>query len=218
MLRLWDHITAACKWTIAPVLFLFLSITTHSQPKCKVEYYSTEHGLSHQRVNCMLRDQEGFMWFGSWNGVHRFDGHSFISYKSYPGDRSQLGNDRIDQVVEDKAGHLWIEAYDQHIYRFDKRTEQFTPLSNIVNLGNHQKTSFTKILFIDKNELWLQSDKQGIFCVYPNENRFIQYSKGASADYALPYDSLIFFYKDRDMIWIGTANGLSCLAQSPAGD
>src|SRR5919206_873674 len=97
----------ACKQTFHFVVFLFLLVTTASgQPKCKIEYYSTEQGLSHQRVTTMLKDREGFMWFGSWDGINRFDGHVFVAYKSSPGDMSQLGNDRIDQIVEDQSGHL----------------------------------------------------------------------------------------------------------------
>ena len=91
------------------VLLLFLCMAkAAAQPRGKIEYYSTENGLSHQAVTCILKDREGFMWFGTWDGINRFDGHSFLSYKSLPGDLSQLGNGRIDQMVEDQADHLWI--------------------------------------------------------------------------------------------------------------
>jgi signal transduction histidine kinase/ligand-binding sensor domain-containing protein/DNA-binding response OmpR family regulator len=160
------------------------------------------------------------MWFGSWNGIHRFDGHSFISYKSYPGDRSQLGNDRIDQIAEDDAGYLWVEAYDMQIYRFDKKTEQFLPLSSIINIGSKQKISFTKILIVDHDKLWLHSERQGIYCVYPNDpsKTPIKFKKGESTDYALPSDSINFFHKDLDnLIWVGTPDGLCCLAPTASG-
>src|SRR5688500_6700391 len=87
------------------IIILLLFRHAGAQPKCKVEYYSTEHGLSHQRVTTMIKDREGFMWFGSWDGINRFDGHSFVSYKSSPGQKTQLGNDRIDQIVEDQTGY-----------------------------------------------------------------------------------------------------------------
>src|SRR5215210_2333319 len=95
-----------CKQIIQFIAFyLLVASNISAQPKCKVEYYSTEQGLSHQAVTCMLKDREGFMWFGSWGGLNRFDGHSFKSYKSSPGDMSQLGNDRVDAIVEDQADH-----------------------------------------------------------------------------------------------------------------
>jgi ligand-binding sensor domain-containing protein len=97
---------------------LLLISKASAKPKCKVEYFSTEQGLSHQSVTAILKDREGFMWFGSWDGINRFDGRKFISYKSSPGDHSQLGNDRIDQAIEDESGQLWMQAYDKQVYRF----------------------------------------------------------------------------------------------------
>src|SRR5829696_5628937 len=130
----------SCKSAICfIVLSLLLVNGTNGQPKCKIEYYSTEQGLSHQRVTSILKDKEGFMWFGSWDGINRFDGHAFVSYKSSPGDSSQLTNDRIDQIVEDQSGHLWIKGYDNQIYRFDKKTERFLSLSKFLSYDAKKK-------------------------------------------------------------------------------
>src|SRR5215213_10008755 len=105
------------KLKFSSIIFLLLLVAhAGGQPKCKVEYYSTEQGLSHQAVTDIIKDREGFMWFGSWDGINRFDGHNFVSYKSSPGDKSQLGNDRVDQIVEDQTDHLWIQAYDRQVY------------------------------------------------------------------------------------------------------
>ena len=142
-----NHIQMACKlfFGLAVLLFAFPAFTS-GQPKGKVEFYSTEHGLSHQRVTCMLKDSEGFMWFGSWDGINRFDGHSFRAYKSTPGDMTQMGNDRIDQIIEDQEGHLWLAAYDFQVHRFDKKTGQFFALSPVINTSSNQKVLFRKIL------------------------------------------------------------------------
>lgn len=203
------------------MVLLLLAVCASGQPKCKVEHYSTEQGLSHQAVTAMLKDREGFMWFGSWDGINRFDGHTFVSYKSSPGDHSKLGNDRIDQIVEDQADHLWLQAYDRQIYRFDKRTEQFQPLATVVDTGGKQNITFSKILSARNGRVWLQSTDQGLFCVPQNKwgrGRFIRYSRALEAGYRLPSDTIRFFYEDREhRIWIGTASGLCCLEQVQSG-
>lgn len=136
------------------VVFILVEVVSASgQPKYKVEFYTTEQGLSHQAVTTLLKDREGFMWFGTWDGINRFDGHSFLAHKSSPGDLSQLGNDRIDQTVEDQSGHLWIQAYDKQIYRFDKRTEQFEALSKLFS-DKKQKVLFNRILFANDGLVW----------------------------------------------------------------
>lgn len=191
------------------------------QPRCKIEYYSTEQGLSHQRVTTMLKDKEGFMWFGSWDGINRFDGHSFVSYKSSPGDLSQLSNDRIDQIVEDQSGHLWIQSYDKQVYRFDKKTGQFFPLSSIINLSGKSKLAFANILAATNGFVWLQSVNEGIFSVPQNgsaNGHFQQYKKEQTADFRLPSNTLNFLHEDTEhRLWIGTTDGLSCLVKSANG-
>src|ERR1044072_2484581 len=83
-------------------------VTLLAQPKCKIEHYSSEDGLSHDIITCIFKDREGFMWFGTWNGINRFDGQHFVKYKSSPGDQSYLKSPRIDQIVEDDFLQLWL--------------------------------------------------------------------------------------------------------------
>ena len=60
------------------IVLTTISCNLHAQLRCKVLHYSTEDGLSHERVTSILKDKEGFMWFGTWDGLNRFDGHNFI--------------------------------------------------------------------------------------------------------------------------------------------
>jgi len=210
----------ACKRTTAFILFLFVFvINAGGQPKCKVEYYSTEQGLSHQAVTAMMKDREGFMWFGTWDGINRFDGRNFVSFRSSPGDKSQLRNVRIDQIVEDQSNHLWIIAYDRQVYRFDKKTEQFFPLSSII--FSNKRVTFSKILKAVNGFVWLQSADDGIFCVEQKDSakvRFIQYNTEQAADYRLPSNSINLFYEDHfHRMWIATNKGLRCLVRSASG-
>jgi ligand-binding sensor domain-containing protein/signal transduction histidine kinase/CheY-like chemotaxis protein/AraC-like DNA-binding protein len=213
----------ACKQSAGLLAFLLFlcMVQAAAQPRGKVEYYSTENGLSHQAVTCMLKDREGFMWFGTWDGINRFDGHTFVSYKSLPGDMSHLGNGRIDRMMEDQADHLWIEAYDRQIYRFDKKYGRFTPLAPFISPPGKQKLTFSRILSASNGWVWLQSVSEGLFCV-PQHNlladSIFRYKKGSGADYRLPSNKINFFYEDRNKrIWIGTPAGLSCLIPSASG-
>ena len=62
------------------VLLLFLCMAkAAAQPRGKIEYYSTENGLTHQAVTCILKVREGVMWFGTWEGINRFDGPALLS-------------------------------------------------------------------------------------------------------------------------------------------
>ena len=187
-----------------------------AQPPAKIEHYSTEDGLSHDVITCMFQDRQGFMWFGTWNGINRFDGHQFRSFTSAPGDKSMIRNDRIDQIFEDKANHLWIKSYDGQIYRFDKGTEQFTPLSVIIGLK--RKIVFDKILSTEDGMLWASTVSNGLLAVADvsmEKSNYYTYSKSNKNSDQLPSDTINFFAKDgKSRFWVGTPKGLVRLTKT----
>lgn len=203
------------------LLFFLLSVSGYAQPKYKIEHYSTEQGLSHRRINCMIKDREGFMWLGTWNGINRFDGHSFVSFKPAAANTHKLGNSRIAHIMEDQARHLWIQAYDYQIYRFDKKTETFLPLSAIVAPDGRNPVEYNNILYAADGWVWLQTKNAGIFCVAQtafSKDRVFHYTRNAAAACRLPSDTIHFFYADKERrIWVGTGDGLACLERSATG-
>ncbi|MCH5720294.1 two-component regulator propeller domain-containing protein [Niabella hibiscisoli] len=75
-----------------------------AQVKYKTEYFTSEDGLSHRMVSTMFKDDDGFMWFGTWNGINRFDGKTFKSFKTSALGSQRIHNDRVRQVVDDHKG------------------------------------------------------------------------------------------------------------------
>ena len=146
-------------------LFILLSLFSEAQIRYNLEHYSSEDGLSHDNVTSIIKDHEGFMWFATWDGICRYDGHNFITYKSRPGDSSQLKSTRIDYIVEDQNGYLWIKGYDSQIYRFDKKTAAFLSVSDIINKENNQDIGLNKIIVTTNGMVWLTSTKKGVFCI-----------------------------------------------------
>ncbi len=65
------------------------------------------------------------MWFATWDGLYRFDGYEFRNYKAHPGDSIGLSNNRLDNLVEDKYGYIWVQSYDHQVYRFNPKSERF---------------------------------------------------------------------------------------------
>ena len=152
-------------------LFAFVVLVTINavaQPKCKVEYFSTEHGLSHGTISEILKDKEGFMWFGTWDGINRFDGRNFASFKSNHGEIAQTGDYRIAQVIEDQLGYLWIRTFNNQVYRFDKKTKYFLPISPIIEPGVRGRVDIDRIISIKNGMVWLQSRVYGIYCLKQN--------------------------------------------------
>ncbi len=193
--------------------FLITPAFTEEKLKSKFRHYSTEDGLSHDGVLCMTRDKEGFMWFGTWDGINRFDGNNFVTYKAKPGDNSSLKNNKIRNIVEDKFGYLWIKTYDNRVYRFDKSTENFSAITKTINGENLSNISIDRIIHTRLGDVWLITEDQGLISAGYNNgetNPVIQiFNYGKQGEFYLPSNLVNFVFEDsQNHIWVLTEKGL----------
>lgn len=108
------------------IFFLALAALTFAQENyVRFDHISTEQGLSQNMVGCILQDRKGFMWFGTQNGLDRFDGYAFKKYKFNPKDVSTLPANNIMVIYEDHAGNLWIGTDGGGLSRFNREKETF---------------------------------------------------------------------------------------------
>lgn len=110
---------------ICITIALLLCITSHVQGQgYYFRHYQVENGLSNNTVFCSLQDSKGFMWFGTKDGVNRFDGISFKVFRPDPSDPHSLGNNFVYSLLEDHRGVLWAGTR-EGLYRYDAPTESF---------------------------------------------------------------------------------------------
>ena len=109
------------KTLISVILLLAVVFTAHTQQHCFFTHYSTEDGLSQNTVMNILQDHKDNLWFATWDGINRFDGYTFKTYKARQGDYISLTNNRVDHMYEDCYGFLWLLTYDNRVHRFGRR-------------------------------------------------------------------------------------------------
>ncbi len=93
-----------------------------------------EAGLSQSTVNCMIQDRKGFLWFGTANGLNRYDGYSFNVYLNDPADSTSISDNGILSLYEDKNGFIWIGTVSGVLNKFDRRKGTFTRYDIISSL------------------------------------------------------------------------------------
>lgn len=107
------------------VLVLHLANPLHAEYKMSVHSISRREGLSNGAVNTIVKDSEGYMWFGTWNGLNRYDGNTIVTY--LPGrDQNSIHNHVIREVYPTAEGPLWMLT-NKGIGRYDNIHDRFTP-------------------------------------------------------------------------------------------
>lgn len=74
----------------------------------RFRHLTIEDGLPQNMVDCMIQDHQGFMWFGTWNGLCRYDGYSFETFNSDIAKSNSLKNDFIYSLKEDSHHNIWV--------------------------------------------------------------------------------------------------------------
>ncbi len=138
------------------VILLLLSLSVFPQSErynfSKLDIFS---GLSHNQVNAILKDTDGFLWFGTMSGLDRYDGYSFKIYRNNPNDSSSLFDNYVLSLYQLPDGKMWVltrggaGVYDSHTEKFDAdynnylRSLQLPPgaIRNIIK-GNNDRYWF----------------------------------------------------------------------------
>ena len=88
-------------------------------------------GLSQGMVNTIVQDHFGFMWFGTKDGLNRYDGYHFVVYRHDPSDTNSLADNFIQQLFVDSRGWLWVGTSDHGVDLYNRETETFQHFHNL---------------------------------------------------------------------------------------
>lgn len=196
---------------IRSILFLcHCSLFAQSQD-LKFTNITIEDGLSHSKVNCIYQDRQGFLWFGTNEGLNKYDGYSFTAYQPDPDDPHSISANLVRCILEDSKGNFWIgtEAGGLNLYnRNDKSFVHFTadPLSPIRLSGNNVNS----IIEDNAGNLWLGTE-HGLDRLDWEHHKVWNY---------LPYlpdqplhlsNEIMVICEDRQgVLWVGTLGGGLC--------
>lgn len=191
----------------AYTIFIFLCLPAF--PQLHFKHYGIGEGFSDNSVRQIIQDRKGFLWFGTLNGLNRFDGNSIKIYKTEPGNPSSLSYSRISRFKEDAYGYIWLSTYNSEIQRFDPRTHTFINLNQLIP-GYDRTDMHFGIIESSPGIIWIIMRFGGLV-------RFIEKSETDNSyridildtTNVLPGNITYFVTKDDvGTLWIGTNNGL----------
>ena len=118
-------------------------------------HLTPNQGLSQGYIACIFQDSRGFMWFGTKDGLNRYDGYEFKVYKYNRDDSCSIQNNYVTDLIEDKSGNLWIGTI-HGVYHFDIFMECFKP---IAYLPNPMSNKVFRVFMDHQGILWIGYDK-----------------------------------------------------------
>jgi ligand-binding sensor domain-containing protein/signal transduction histidine kinase len=173
------------------------------------ERISVEHGLSQSSVNAVLQDSRGFMWFGTDDGLNRYDGYDFVVYQSDPHSDRALSHDTVTSLVDDGSGGLWIGTRGG-LDRFDLDTARFSHYRHDEEDPHSLVDDEILVLHQDSaHRLWVGTSG-GLDRFDSDAEQFVHHPADAGDPHSLPDNQVMSIYEDGSgVLWIGTWRGLS---------
>ncbi len=161
-------------------------------------------------VETIIEDKSGDLWFGTENGLERFDREKerFICYKNIPNDKSSLSYNYIRCLCEDRSGAIWVGTYGGGLNKLDKKSGKFVRFLN--DPHNNKSLSNDRILsvFEDSREnLWVGTNV-GLNCLDKNKGEFTRYVNDPKNPYSIGAAAFSCIFEDKSKnIWIGSWGG-----------
>ena len=178
-------------------LFVYLILPVYSQET--FSYIDKNAGLPHNDVECMIQDREGFMWFGTRNGLARFDGYDFKIFKKTD-QKNSLSDNRILSLAEDSKNNIWIGTYQNGVNKYDKVHDIFYHYGIKQKIGN--QVYAIKSL---KNGQVLIGSSNGLAIYLPQKDSFLIYQPNASPNCLNSYMVFDILVTKSQKIYLATA-------------
>jgi ligand-binding sensor domain-containing protein/serine phosphatase RsbU (regulator of sigma subunit) len=198
------------------IFFILISFfKTNAQGNISFNHLTVENGLSQSAVTCIFQDNKGFMWFGTQDGLNRYDGYKFKIFKNNPSDSQSLTDNFIFSVFEDQSNTLYIETQSGNIHKYNPLTESFIVVpSDSVNLVRVRMKT-VKALLVESNGIkWIGglSAQVGLKREDTKTGQITEYRYDPSNPSGLADDKVYSVYRDsKSNLWIGTFSGLNKL-------
>ncbi len=198
--------------TIIFTILILLILPTNvyaAESNIRFEHITVDQGLSQSGISCILQDEQGFMWFGTQDGLNKYDGYKFTIYKHDQSDSHSLSDNFIESLYEDKSGTIWVGTNGGGLDKLERGTDQFIHYKhdqdNPSSLGKNRVLSIYEDRF---GTLWIGTDGGGLNKFDRKTEQFTRYIHKPDDPSSLGNDTVTSIYEDKfGVLWIGTNGG-----------
>ena len=194
---------------------ILLAVTTSSfaqNQQLHFTHFGTAEGLSELNPNCLLQDSRGFIWIGTADGLNRYDGYEFKIFRNDVKDNASIGNNYVQDIIEDKSGNIWAATVGGGLNKFDRNTNRFHRYLHDEKDKSSLSSNFISKLALDRSgKIWVGTQKDGLNLFDPATGKSIHYFN-SSDPASLADNGVMTVYVDQgNNVWVGTDNDGLCL-------
>ena len=195
-------------------LLLLTSLTmANDHHSYQFETIDINQGLSQNSVLTIAQDTNGFMWFGTEDGLNRYDGITFKQFRHDPMDSSSINSNSIISSLLDSHGNLWIGTFVSGLNKYIDETETFVHYphdpQDTLSVG---EGSIWGLLEDHEGYIWIGTSGAGLFRLNPNTGISVPVNNLVSNDEKLKDPYVYALFEDHDhQLWISTLSGVSIL-------
>ena len=203
------HILQKCFLIISFILISLSGLQAQNSP-IPFERISIQNGLSQNTVTCIFQDSKGFMWFGTYDGLNRYDGKNFKVFRHDPENNYSISHSSISAIFEDKFGKLWIGTTGGGLNLYDREKEIFVRYNFDPDDSTSLSSNTVRTICEDRSgNLWIGTWGGGLDLFNREKNYFINYKYNPKNPNSL-IDNRVAVIEDDDKgnLWIATGNGL----------
>ena len=204
------------QWLTAFFIFLLVGHAQAQPSLYQVTHYDETTGLESNVINAMLQDHRGYLWFGTADGLCRFDGYSFVNFRKKSHTGNSLPGNFITRMAEDKNGIIWMGLLKDGISSYDPATGIFKNY-DVKNIDTSAPLARSiKMIVIDQqNNVWAGLSHKGLLKLNRETGQFQRYdiipdsSTFYSAEFKGAYNNVYDMYQQSTGIyWLATHDGL----------
>jgi ligand-binding sensor domain-containing protein/signal transduction histidine kinase len=205
-----DTVSSVSLFLIFAIVILSASVKAQ-HPNLEFETYDTRQGLSQNLVFTIVQDKKGFLWFGTDEGLNRFDGHEFKIFRHDSRNKNSIIDNSIHGLTVDNDGVLWIGT-NNGLSRYYPETEFIEQLPIDINNSDPFKPKGTTINELKKDNdgrIWIAYLGAGVDVYDPATKKFTHYSTHSNDQFHISHDYVIAlqFMPDGDKL-LGTRAGI----------
>jgi GAF domain-containing protein/ligand-binding sensor domain-containing protein len=170
-----------------------------------------DDGLSQSSINCIVQDAQGFMWFGTQDGLNRYDGYEIKVYRHDPENPHSLSDRWIVGCRRDERDVVWFLTLDGTVNRYDPESDRFVRYSlDMEDPFQMSGSGFSTTRGDAQGRLWIGTFGSGLFRYDPASDSFRSYQHDPADPTSLGHRIVWYVYEDSEgVIWVGTEGGLN---------